>query len=213
VAITALPVWATLSTEYLEDGARLYYFPSVGIALAWASLCLLTTGAGWRRALSVLGVAVLLGLATWQALEFQGPRRAMYADGTRLLLTAAAASRARPPDGGVLFVNLPAWQAPVEAAFPLGNTGVTYVPEYVLLGQALHVNGGRASGVESLATRELEGGWPNHYGPHGAWVDLAELLTRADAEVARYVVQYTPEGPQLIPWLRDAAAPAAISGR
>ena len=41
----------------------------------------------------------------------------------------------------MLFVNLPAWRAPVEPAFPLGNTGVTFIPEYVLLGQALHVNG------------------------------------------------------------------------
>jgi hypothetical protein len=194
VAITALPVWATLPTEYLEDGARLYYLPAVGVALAWAAVAerLARRGSGWR--VGQVAVVLALGWTLWQSYDFLGVRRAMYAEGSELLRQVAALTAGAPADSTLLFVNLPAWRAPVEPAFPLGNTGVTFIPEYVLLGQALHVNGGGPATIESLATQDLPGGWPAHYGPHGAWAELPALQNAARRAAHSYLVQYTPQG-------------------
>ncbi len=208
LAITALPVWATLPWQYVEDGARLYYLPSVGIALAWGGLAGLVAARGRGRA---VGQALAAGLCLWavaHSLAFFAPRRAMYAKGTALLREAVALASRAPADGHVLFVNLPAWQAPDWPAFPLGNTGVTFVPEYVLLGQALHVNGAGPAAVESLATDALPGGWPAHYGPHGAWTDLPAVERAAAAATAAYVTRFGPAQLALEPLL-----PATLLGR
>ncbi|HLH22625.1 MAG TPA: hypothetical protein VK066_08885 [Chloroflexota bacterium] len=193
VAVTALPVWATLPWQYVEDGARLYYLPSVGIALAWGGLAALVPRHGHAR---LLGRALVVALCLWavaQSVAFLAPRRAMYAEGTALLRAAVARASAAPVGGTVLFVNLPAWEAPDWPAFPLGNTGVTFVPEYVLLGQALHVNGAGPAPVASLATTDLPGGWPAHYGPHGAWASLDEIEAAARGATAAYVTRFGPD--------------------
>ncbi len=200
LGVTALPVWATLSWEYLEDGARLYYLPGVGIALGWAALVQLVAPRGWQRHAAQVLLLAVYGWAIWQSVAFVADRRAMYEEGTHLLLEAAAASRAVSGNGEVLYVNFPAWKAPVDPAFPLGNTGVTFVPEYVLLGQALHVNGGRSAAVESLATEGLRGGWPDHYGPHGHWASAETVRGIAAAAAASYVVRYTADGARLEAW-------------
>jgi hypothetical protein len=192
LAVTALPVWATLPWEYVEDGARLYYLPSVGIALAWGGLAGLVAPRGRGRALGLALVGVLCVWAVGHSVAFFGPRRAMYAEGTALLRQAVALASRAPADGRVLFVNVPAWQAPEWPAFPLGNTGVTFVPEYVLLGQALYVNGAGPAAVESLATTELPGGWPAHYGPHGEWADWPAIERAAESATAAYTTRFGP---------------------
>ena len=110
----------------------------------------------------------------------------------KLIIAMTALAAAAPADGRVVFINLPAWRAPVTPAFPLGNTRVTFVPEYVLLGQALHVNGGVTAQVESLASGHLPGGWPAHYGPHGPWTDLAGLEAASRLADAVYLTQFGP---------------------
>jgi hypothetical protein len=176
--------------EYLEDGSRLYYLPGVGIALAWAAVSQHFARAGWPRRAAQAALAALCIWGVWQSLEFLAVRRAMYADGTALLRHAAALTHGVPREGEVVFLNLPAWQAPVVPAFPLGNTGVTFVPEYVLLGQALYVNGAGPAAVESFASADLPGGWPSHYGPHGPWLTGAELDVATQDASAVYVVRY-----------------------
>jgi hypothetical protein len=203
LAITALPVWATLSWEYLEDGARLYYLPGVGIALGWAALARALPAQGWRRRGAQALLVVVYAWAVGQSLDFLASRRAMYEEGTRLLQEAALASANAPAVATILYVNLPAWKAPVEPAFPLGNTGVTFVPEYVALGQAMHVNGGGAAALESMSTRELVGGWPSHYGPHGAWASRDEVIEAAESASAAYVARFLPDGAVLGSWPPD----------
>ena len=208
LSITALPVWATLRYEYLEDGSRLYYLPGVGIALGWAALAHLMAPRGWSRR---LGQALLVGLcawSAWQSLEFLAVRRAMYVEGTHLLRQATAAAAGVSPDAQVLFINLPAWKAPADPAFPLGNTGVTFVPEYVLLGQALYVNGAATVHAESLATRDLPGSWPAHYGPHGPWTSETELESAMQQASAVYLTPFAPTGLVLEP----LAVPALLGG-
>jgi hypothetical protein len=193
LAVTAAPVWATLSWEYVEDGARLYYLPSVGIALAWGGVAGLVAQRGAARRLGQALVGALCVWAVWNSVAFLLPRRAMYANGTALLHEAAALASRAPADGVVLFINLPAWQAPDWPAFPLGNTGVTFVPEYVLLGQSLHVNGAGPGAVESLAAPALPGGWPAHYGPHGEARSVPDVEAAARAATAAYVTRFGPE--------------------
>jgi hypothetical protein len=214
LAVTALPVWATLSWQYVEDGARLYYLPSVGIALAWGGVAGLIAPRAGARAWGGALVAALCLWAVGQSVAFLAPRRAMYVEGTALLRDAVALTSRAPADGRVLFVNLPAWQAPGWPAFPLGNTGVTFVPEYVLLGQALHVNGAGPTPVESLATTALPGGWPAHFGPHGAWADRDEIDRAAAAATAAYAIRFGPERLALEPLLppRLGREPEASAG-
>jgi hypothetical protein len=185
-----LPFWATLSYLYVEDGARLYYLASVGIALGWAGLAHLLAPTGRSRRLGQVALAALCLWAAWHSLDFLAARRAMYAEGSALLRQAAAIAAPAPPDARLVFVNLPAWRAPETPAFPLGNTGVTFVPEYVLLGQALHVNGGVVAQLESVATTELPDGWPSHYGPHGALASLAEIEALGGAARGVYLARF-----------------------
>lgn len=192
-AITALPVLATLPWEYLRDGPRLYYLPSAGIALGWAALGLLLPRQGARRHLALAALALLYGAALTHSLAFLAERWRFYAEGSALLREAVALVQAAPPGGRVVFVNLPAWRAPETPALPLGTTGVTYVPEYVHLAQALHVNGAPPRPVESVACPDLlPGGWPLHYGPHGRRVARAELANLSPGAWAVYAVQYHP---------------------
>jgi hypothetical protein len=190
LVVTAFPVWATLPLEYLEDGSRLYYLPGIGIALAWAAVSQHFARAGWPRCAALTALAALCVWGVWQSLEFLAVRRSMYADGTALLRQAAALTHGVPREGEVVFLNLPAWQAPVVPAFPLGNTGVTFVPEYVLLGQALYVNGAGPAAVESFASADLPDGWPSHYGPHGPWLTGPDLDGATQDASAAYVVRY-----------------------
>jgi hypothetical protein len=194
LAVTALPVWATLPWEYVEDGARLYYLPSVGVALAWGSVAhwLAPRGRGARAGGALL--AALCLWIIWQSTDFLSPRRAMYAEGTALLREAVDLAARAPAGSHVLFVNVPAWEAPDWPAFPLGNTGVTFVPEYVLLGQALHVNGAGPAQIDSLASDELAGGWPAHYGPHGELTSAAAVEAAAAAAQAAYLTRIGPAG-------------------
>jgi hypothetical protein len=190
VAAAVLPFCATLSYLYVEDGARLYYLASIGIALGWGGLAHLVAPAGRSRRLGQVALATVCLWAIWHSLDFLAARRAMYAEGSALLRQAAALAAPAPPDARLVFVNMPAWRAPETAAFPLGNTGVTFVPEYVLLGQALHVNGGGVAQLESAATEELPGGWPPHYGPHGAWASLADIEALAATAWGTYLARF-----------------------
>jgi hypothetical protein len=210
LGITALPVWLTLSWEYLEDGARLYYLPGVGIAIGWAAHTRLLAERGWQRRAGQVALVALYTWAVWQSLAFLAARQAMYEEGTRLLRDAAAASAAAPASAELLYVNFPAWKAPHEPAFPLGNTGVTFVPEYVLLGQALHVNGGGPATINSRASRDLPPGWPNHYGPQGQWASDEELREEVDAATACYVVRYPPGGPRFEAWTASGREPTGL---
>ncbi|HLI27456.1 MAG TPA: hypothetical protein VKZ60_10310 [Chloroflexota bacterium] len=203
-AITALPVLATLPWEYLRDGPRLYYLPSVGIALGWAALGLLLPPTGGRRRVALAALALLYGAALGHSVAFLAERWRFYAEGSALLHEAVTLAQAAPPGARIVFVNLPAWRAPETPALPLGTTGVTYVPEYVLLAQALHVNGAPARPVESVACPDvLAGGWPLHYGPHGRRVGREELAALSAGAWAVYAVQYHP-----LRWER--LAPAAL---
>src|SRR5581483_8600661 len=170
------------------------------IAIGWAALTRLLAAHGWQRRAGQVALAALYAWAVWQSLGFLAARASMYEEGTRLLRDAAAASAAAPASAELLYVNFPAWKAPREPAFPLGNTGVTFVPEYVLLGQALHVNGGGPAAVTSRASRAVPPGWPDHYGPHGHWASEEELREAAGSATASYVVRYRPDGPRLEPW-------------
>jgi hypothetical protein len=192
LVVTALPVWATLPYEYLEDGSRLYYLPGIGIALGWAALTQYVAPVGWQRRLGQAGVVVLCAWAVWQSLDFLAVRRAMYVEGTAMLRQAASLAAAAPRDTRLVFLNLAAWKAPAAPAFPLGNTGVTFVPEYVLLVQALHVNGAAATAAESLANGGLPGGWPSHYGPHGRWASAGDIEAASRSAYAVYVARYSP---------------------
>jgi hypothetical protein len=210
VAIAVLPFWATLSYLYVEDGARLYYLASIGIALGWSGLATLVAQAGMGRRVGQALLAGVLVYAAWQSLDFLAERRAMYAAGSALLHQAGAIAAAAPADARLVFVNLPAWQAPVTPAFPLGNTGVTFVPEYVALGQALYVNGGAVAQLESLATDALPGGWPSHYGPHAQpWTSLPEIEAAAAGAAAAYVTRFGPQRLALEPLPR----PAVLGGQ
>jgi hypothetical protein len=190
VAIAVLPFWATLSYLYVEDGARLYYLASVGIALGWAGLAQIVPRVGWSRRLGQVSLAVLFAWAAWHSLDFLAARRAMYAEGSALLHQATDVAAGVSADARLVFINVPAWRAPESPAFPLGNTGVTFVPEYVLLGQALHVNGGVVAQLESLATDALPGGWPSHYGPHGPLTGLSDIEAAASGAAAVYLTRF-----------------------
>jgi hypothetical protein len=200
VGVTMLPAWLTLSWLYVEDGARLYYLASVGAALGWAGLAELAGGTGWARRRGQALVLALVVWSAWQSADFLITRRAMYAEGTALLHQAGALAAAAPADARLLFINLPSWRAPATPAFPLGNTGVTFIPEYVLLGQALYVNGGAVAQLDSLATLDVPGGWPAHYGPHGAWATGEEVAAAARQATAAYITRFGPNGAWLEPW-------------
>jgi hypothetical protein len=130
-ALVALP----LTADYLLHGPRLLYLGSVGVSLVWAALIFphpLTLRNSWLNLL--VSVAILGGSG-----NFVAGRLAAYERLTEPVGVARQAVGER--DSGILFLNLPAWYAPLDNTFPVGVEYVSMLGGYLFVGELTAFNG------------------------------------------------------------------------
>lgn len=189
-AISVLPAWLMLPFSYVIDGPRLLYLASIGNALLWAGvLAALWCSPSLRRLGPWLAALALLALL-WRNVAFVNSRMQLYASGNDMLMQAVEAARTSPVDASLLYVNMPAWLAFRESAYVLGHEGVTLIPGYTRLQDAIWVNGGGDRKVRGVTFANTQKDWRNHvghYDPEVGWEGLNEAIRGSDMV---YVTDY-----------------------
>ena len=193
-ALTMLPPLVALSAAYVDTAPRLLYIPSVGVACLW----------GWAVAglpsTQRLGLALRTGtlaLILLPSLAFLRQRIALFELVARPAQQAVEVSQASPDDS-LLFVNLPAWAAYKENAFPVSVEGVAFLPGYVGMVDFVWANTGLDVDVQAATFANIQQDQPYWYGSWGEAQDW-ETLGRAIRDVDRvYVALYGEEEIRLV---------------
>lgn len=210
ILVTLTPAWLVLRWSYVVDAPRLLYPASGAIAALWGLLPALQ----FRRPLLTVAwratSLLLLGAVLAQSLAFISIRRDMWAEGTTMIDGVVDTAAAHPTEK-LLFLNVPAWFAPKQQEYPTGHSGLTAIPGYVGLGQAIYVHRGVTVAVESRGFYPDLNGWKYDFNTHGppATLDEFDALLRRVNEV--YRVDMLPTGATIVDLggLRAGNAPFA----
>jgi len=101
---------------------------------------------------------------------------------------ATATTSANAAGQPVIFVNLPAWIAPVESTYAVGQEGVKLFPGFAPDDRLVSVNTGRAAELQVVVDDTIRSETPYFFGLHGPNVDWP-ALAQSDAQV--YVAHYS----------------------
>jgi hypothetical protein len=141
VPLVMLPAWLFLDASYLLGSPRLHYLASVGVAVLWGLLMarpLPLDGSPLIR--HGVGLAVLVGvlLITVPFVQARNAEHQRIDDIYQVVLHTAETLTS---EDRLLLVNGPAYLAPEEPTFLLGAEGSTYLPDFIVLGDWLALNG------------------------------------------------------------------------
>lgn len=183
-----------LSTDYLLHGPRLLYLGSVGVALLWA-LLLEQIATAWPRVGALPGWTAVLATIMLSSLLFLRGRLAAYAQLTEPVAVVENTLADRPPDNGVLLLNLPQWLDTPRNAYPVGVEFVSMLGDYLfveeLVRHNLHVPYPAWAAV--LPDQLAQTAYP--YGLH-AQSELTAVPLTAAPRLDIFLTRYTPTGTQ-----------------
>ncbi len=191
-----LPLWAGLSWDYAQNGARLFYPAMAGIAVVWGGWMALTFAASrWKR---IVGVIVTVGVVAVALVQLAQAQR-IYDDGTRHLahavnaLSSSAAARRR-----LLFVNFPDRLEFRSRPYPLGFWGIYLAPVVQDLADYALAATGRSAESQSLAAFlvGVDGRTQSPYEISLRGIDTAPaaFFEAAQPFDAVYLSDYLPDG-------------------
>ncbi len=171
--ILSVPAWAMLPFAYIQDGPRLLYEASVGVALFWAIPLEIRWPSRWQRiAGATLASAVLL-LAAGSGYRFIRARVPLY-EQMRLAVEELLAAQPADVKAPILCINYPWWFAPPHNDFVAGHEGVTLVPStYSSINDLLWLETGEERPVKSVVLMDLlpQGPWRYLFACVGSWVN------------------------------------------
>lgn len=185
--VAGAPLALLIEARYLPSSPRLFYLPSIGIALLWGSLfaALAQRAAGWRR------WPMRLAIGVWVALVCLGPlpyiRCAMGAleRGSAVVRGLVAACRKLPPQGEATLVNIPFYMAApcslggIPGAYPYDAAGVVVLPLYAEAADLVWINGGPRVALQSVSYAGYAPTWATH-GPPTSALALRRALERGE---------------------------------
>ncbi|MEA3338700.1 MAG: hypothetical protein U9R15_01915 [Chloroflexota bacterium] len=193
-ALTMLPPLVALSAAYVDTAPRLLYIPSVGVACLW----------GWAAAglapVQRLGPALRAGalaLILLPSLTFLRQRIRLFELVARPARQAVEASRSSPAES-LLFVNLPAWAAYKENAFPVSTEGIAFLPGYAGMTDFIWANTSLDVDAQAVTFANIQHDQPYWYGSWGEarnWETLNRAIRDADRV---YVALYGEEEIRLV---------------
>jgi hypothetical protein len=197
----------SLQTAYLLHGPRLLYLSSVGLALAWAvMLDELTLPRVGRNLVPAATAFVLItgGL-------FVRARLADYARLTSPVNVIAAEMRDRPPDTGLLLVNVPDWLSPAANQYPFGAELTAMLGEYLFVEELVDQNVGGQHTTQSIAISDALAATDYAYGVHNQTAYSQLWWGTDEREWHVFVTEYTSDGPTTIHtgWLTAPTTPSA----
>lgn len=215
-AVIAIP----LPAAYLTRGPRLLYLGSVGLALLWPILlrALFARGADGSRnrvfAKNPVSLARLLTGALVLALlvgnwVFVRDRLDAYRQLTAAAEVMQATLADRPPDDGIVAVNLPQWTAPPRNMYPLGAEFVQQLGDYLFFEEWVDVNvgGNRPNAAVRLDDLLADPGYGYAVHAQTTWADAPW-----DATLHLFITHYEPDGPQVTRtgWVEPDTGPGAL---
>lgn len=191
-----VPVWAGLSWDYAQNGARLFYPAMAGIAAVWGGwMALAFSAKRWKRLPGVIVTVGVVAVALWQLARAQQ----IYDRSTRHLaqavnvLSANAAAHRR-----LLFVNFPDRLEFRPRPYPLGYWGIYLAPVVQDLADYAVAATGRSAESQSLAAF-LVGADRRALSPYEISLRGIDTPPSAFFEAARpfdavYLSDYLPDG-------------------
>ena len=192
--LASLLLVVSLPTTYLLHGPRLLYLGGIGLALLWPLLLEPLRrrpkigGAAWIAALC------FILLSNW---HFVRGRLADYTQLTAPVDLMQEVMAGRPPDEGLLLVNLPAWLSPAHNSYPIGSEFSSMLADYLFAEELVGENLGGRRPVRAIQLPEIRSdpGFP--YGLYGE-SDLGRPIPAdwAAAGSQVFVTHYTTEGVQ-----------------
>ena len=191
LAISSL-LFLTIPSGYLLHGPRLLYLGGVGLALLWPILLEPLSrvsrvgGLLWTAA---LGFVLVLG---WGFVRDHLDRYLQMTDPVGLM---EEVMDGRPPDEGILLVNLPAWVSPPRNTYPVGAEHAAMLGVHIFLEELIEENLHVDRPVHAIRLPELlaDPGYP--YSVFGE-KDLSRPIPAdwAPAGSQVFVVSYTDTG-------------------
>lgn len=191
-----LPLWAGLSWEYAQNGARLVYPATIGIAIVWGGwMSLAFTARRWKRLLGVILCVGVVGSSVWQLVQ----SRQIYQAGTQLLAQAVKVLGADGvPPRRLLFVNFPDRLELRSRPYPLGFWGLELAPVIENLSDYAVAVAGRSAASDSLSAfvvgTTARGQWPYRVDMRGNDTPPAAFFDAARSFEAVYLTDYLPGG-------------------
>jgi len=173
VVFTALPSLLFLDPLYVSGSPRLYYLPSVGVALLWG-LALLALGESAVRTPArrhlVLGLQAALFLAiVLPPLAYIRCELDLFTYVTQVVQSMRDGVVATPAGRETAFINLPFYipshlDYPVACVkpYPFVQSGVVIIPEYADVRDFVAINGGPDRPVLSYSFPGYGPAWPTH---------------------------------------------------
>ncbi len=214
-ALASVLLVLPLPSDYLLNGPRLLYLGAVGLALLWPVLLdplRSLPRAGW------LIWATALGLILWAGWGFVRDRLDQYAQLASPVALVDQTMAGRPPDEGILLINLPEWLAPPRNTYPLGSEHVSMLGYHLFVEELMVENLREGRPVRAIKLPELLRDPGYSYSVFGE-TDLSRPI-QADWSPAGsqvFVITYTEDGVesrhvgQLVPPTEEPS-PAAFFG-
>jgi hypothetical protein len=191
-----LPLWAGLSWEYAQNGARLVYPAAFGAAVVWGGwMALAITGRGWKQ---LLGAIVALGVAATSLVQLEQSRQ-IYQAGTQHLAQAVKLLSAEAASGQrLLFVNFPDRLELRPRPYPLGFWGIYLAPVIQNLSDYALAETGQTADSSSLSASLIgtgdRGAWPYRVDMRGTDTPPADFFDAARSFDRVYLTDYLPGG-------------------
>jgi hypothetical protein len=194
IVVGVLPLWAGLSWEYAQFGARLLYPAALGIAILWGGwMALVFSDAGWRRILGSVVLILVVSVSLKQWWTFQR----LFQTGTQHLANAVQVLSASP-DQRLLFVNFPDRVELRSREYPLGFWGLVLAPIIQNLSDYTRAEKGQSGEDQSLAAFQVGAGdrqtWPYRVDMRGVDSNPAKLFEAAERANAVYLTDYLLDG-------------------
>ena len=191
-ALASVLLVLPLPSDYLLNGPRLLYLGAVGLALLWPVLLdplRRLPRAGW------LIWATALGLILWAGWGFVRGRLDQYAQLASPVALVDQTMAGRPPDEGILLINLPEWLAPRRNTYPLGSEHVSMLGYHLFVEELMAENLREGRPVRAIKLPELLRDPGYSYSVSGE-TDLSRPI-QADWSPAGsqvFVITYTADG-------------------
>jgi len=195
IGVAAAPAMLFLRPGYVSGSPRMMVLASVGTAWLWADVLLRL--ADWSRTVFAprrLGAALTAGLCCVLLIQnytFIHDRMQIYEMGGSAVRQAAAVTAAANEAGQTaILINLPAWLAPRQVVYALGQEGVLLFPGYVPLQMLTVVYTGRLADIRVIRSDAIRPELPYYsdlVDSNSDWGSLAQSGGRV------FATRYAPD--------------------
>jgi len=190
--LASLVIALSLPTTYLLHGPRLLYLGGIGLALLWPVLLEpMRQVPKVGRGIWIAAIGLVL-LTNWQ---FVRGRLTDYTQLTSPVTLMKEVMAERPPEDGVLLVNLPTWLSPLHNTYPIGSEFASMMADYLFIDELVADNLGFKRPARAIKLPEIRSNPGYPYGLYGE-TDLSKPIPSdwAPAGSQVFVVYYTPDG-------------------